>query len=158
MSVCGQIFLGLRKLLCFGDQIGIRGGMRTDVEGERAVGKITRTAAGGASTLTIVWQEFRFQLCTTLLFSSSPSSPLCFSLPACICMNAVKSSIFNHLFFHLNACLSFSVSLLHIPPFAICQNHNTLLKRACSQFLKVRFDVTASGRGWEERGSCLSWP
>lgn len=42
--------------------------MRTDVQGERAVGKITRTAAGGAATLTIVWQEFRFQLCTTLSF------------------------------------------------------------------------------------------
>ena len=35
--------------------------------------------------------------------------------------------------------------------FAICQNHNTRSKQACSHFLKVRFDVTASGRveGWK---------
>lgn len=46
--------------------------MSTDVEGERALGEITRTAAGGAASLTIVWQEFRIQLCTTLLRSSSP--------------------------------------------------------------------------------------
>lgn len=69
--------------------------MSRDVDGERAVGKISRTAAGGAATLTIVWQEFRFQLCTT---NSSPSPRLCFSLPAYICMNPVESSIFNHLF------------------------------------------------------------
>ena len=68
--------------------------MRTDVEGEGAVGKITKTAAGRAATLTIVWQEFKFQLFTTLLFSSSPSSRLCISLPAYFCVTAVKSGIF----------------------------------------------------------------
>lgn len=130
--------------------------------GDRAVGKITRTAAGGAATLTIVWQEFRFRLCTTLLFSCSPSSPLrhTFSLPDSICMDAVDSSIFNHLLSQLKSCLSFSVSLPRIPSLPFCQSHNTHSERACSQFLKVRFDVTASGRGggWEERASCLSWP
>lgn len=56
--------------------------------GGRAVGKVSRTAAGRAASLTIVWQEFRFQLCTTLLVSSSPS------WPADIFMYSVKSSLF----------------------------------------------------------------
>lgn len=92
MLVCGQIFsfffFRTKKAPLFSDQIGIRRGMRTDVEGEPAVGKISRTAAGRAALLTIVWQEFRFQLCATTLLSSSPSSPLAsllsLSLPACL--------------------------------------------------------------------------
>lgn len=58
-----------------------------------AVGKISRTAAGRAASLTIVWQQFRFQLCTTLLFSSSPA------LPAYIFMYAFKPSLFFLTFF-----------------------------------------------------------
>lgn len=48
---------------------------RADVEGGREMGKISRTAAGRRASLTIVWQQFRFQLCTTLFFSSSAASP-----------------------------------------------------------------------------------
>lgn len=93
--------------------------MRTDVEVEGVVGKITRTAAGTAATLTTVWQEFKFQLCTTLLFCSSPSTQLCFFLPDDICMTDVKFSIYIPIC-SSSSCLSFSVSLLHVPffPFA----------------------------------------
>lgn len=94
--------------------------MRTDVEvgGGSAVGKITRTAAGGAVTLTILWQQFRFQLCTTLLFSSPPLS---FSLPPHSCMNNVKSNLFNHLFSSnvivafLSPSPSYIASFCHLP-------------------------------------------
>lgn len=70
----------------------IRSVTRADVEGGGAVGKTSRTAAGRAASLTIVWHQFRFQLCTTLLFSSSPASP------AYIFMYAVKRSLFFNLF------------------------------------------------------------
>lgn len=101
-----------------------------DVEGEeeeeRAVGKISRTAAGSTASLTIVWQEFRFQLCTTLLVSSSPS------WPANIFMYSVKS----HLFFFkpLFPPLSshFLPFRLGLPPtyllFPICQKPQHTLK------------------------------
>lgn len=106
-----------RMLLCFGDRILIRGEERRN-EDRCAVGKITRTAAGGAVTLTILWQQFRFQLCTTLLFSSPPLS---FSLPPHSCMNNVKSNLFNHLFSSnvivafLSPSPSYIASFCHLP-------------------------------------------
>lgn len=69
--------------------------------GQRAVGKISRTAAGSSASLTIVWQEFRFQLCTSLLVSSSPS------LPAYIFKYSVKSSLSFPTFFFLLLVLGF---------------------------------------------------
>lgn len=62
----------------------------------------------------------------------------------------VKSGLLYQIFFQLNFVLFF----LQLPPacplFANCQNHNAHLKRACSQFLRFRFDVTACG--WGESG------
>lgn len=118
--------------------------MRTDVEVDGAVGTmITRTAAGAAATLTIVWQELKFQLCTTLVFSSSPythtHTHTCFLSPYLRDCRPVQYFVSSSPLplprLSLSLCLLDTVS----PPFAIWKNHNT--------HLKVRFDVTASGNG-----------
>lgn len=112
MLVCGQSFLCLVQLFCFGDQIIIRGDGNSEwgqMWRSWVVGKITRTAAGRAATLTIVWQKFSFQLCTTLLSSSSPSTLLpflCLPISAWLLSNQV---FFKHLFSssRIHAFLSF---------------------------------------------------
>lgn len=72
------------------------------------MGKISRTAAGGAASLTIVWQQFRFRLCSsTLLFSSSPASP------AYVLMYAIKPSLsFSFKPFFFASQLSFLIFVL----------------------------------------------
>lgn len=133
--------------------------MRTDVEGERAVGKITRTAAGGAASLTIVWQEFRFQLCTALLCSSSPPLRcplLCLPTSAWMLSNQVFFTIFplSWICAFLSPSPSFISPLCHLPK----PQHTLKAGLQSVSEGQVWCDSKWEGGGWEERGSCLSWP
>lgn len=120
--------------------------MNTDVEGERALGEITRTAAGRAASLTIVWQEFRIQLLSSSLFSFHLLSSLFLSFPF----------LFSCTFFLTIVCPS---PLLHPYP------HPPSLPFAKTTTYTWSGGMQSVSEGqvwcdskWEERGSCLSWP
>lgn len=130
--------------------------MRTDVEGEWAVGKIKRTAAGGAASLT-VWQEFQFQLCTSFFFSPSA---LC---SAFLCLHLHESfSIkqFSFFFFLSQFCAFLSPSLFFMLPLCLLPKPQHTHKVGLQSVSEGQSwcDSKWEAGGWEKKGNCLSWP